>query len=140
MTIEKNNLLKENTNKNEITEEMNKKFEIMQKQIDTMQEKMKDMQNEIEDMKNEIEELNEDNEIKTKQININKIKISKLNSDFNSLKTKLEIISFRDLSKRILDNMIQYIEKKDKNFFFGLFKRKKKIDKLIDNFNFPQIL
>ena len=139
MTIEKNNLLKENTNKNEITEEMNKKFEIMQKQIDTMQEKMKDMQNEIEDMKNEIEELNEDNEIKTKQININNIKISKLNSDFNSLKTKLEIISFRDLSKRILDNMIQYIEKKDKNFFFGLFKRKKKIDKLINNFNFPQI-
>ena len=49
------------------------------------------------------------------------------------------LISFRDLSKKILDNMLQFVQERDKNIFQGISKRKKKIEILNKNYEYKNI-
>ena len=92
-TLEKKNDELEKKN-----EELIEKNEELKKQID-------DLKEENEDLKSDISNLKKDNQTKN-------IKIKELDENIKTLSRNLEIISFRDLSKRILDNMINFVKKK----------------------------
>ena len=69
----------------------------------------------------------------------NKIKLEKNIQSVNTLNKSLEIISFRDLTKKVLDNMINYVSNKDNDIFYGAHKRKEKLDILNNNYKYPGI-
>ena len=69
----------------------------------------------------------------------NKIKLEKNIQSVNTLNKSLEIISFRDLTKKVLDNMINYVSNKDNDIFYGVHKRKEKLDILNNNYKYPGI-
>ena len=55
------------------------------------------------------------------------------------MKKSLEIISFRDLTKKILDNMIKYVDKNDKTLLKGLTKRKDKLNEIKQKYKYNGI-
>ena len=67
------------------------------------------------------------------------ISIKQLRENFKNLTKKLDIINFRDLSKKVLDNMIDFVNEKNGKLLSGLSKRKEKLDKINQYFNFKGI-
>ena len=98
---------------------------IIENKIMNLEEDIKDLKIENGEMKNQISSLN--------------IKVRKANEDAGNLNKLIEIINFRDLTKRMLDNMVGYVEEKDKNIFNGISKRKEKLKVIIEKFNFKDI-
>ena len=98
---------------------------IIENKIMSLEEDVKDLKIENGEMKNQISSLN--------------LKVRKANEDAGNLNKLIEIINFRDLTKRMLDNMVGYVEEKDKNIFNGIFKRKEKLKVIIEKFNFKDI-
>jgi hypothetical protein len=52
---------------------------------------------------------------------------------------KLQRISYRDVSKIVLDKMIDYVDKKSPNFLKEINGRKKQLEKIIQDFDFQDI-
>ena len=107
--------------------------------IEELQVQIEELQVQNEELHEENEELHEENFSLMNDIAIKDIKITKLFQEMNKIKKKLEIISFRDLSKIILDNMIKFVKERDKNFFKGILKRKKKIERLNKKYKYKEI-
>ena len=87
---------------------------------------------------------NNNTEIKNLKKEMNK-KIGKLNKKVLGLSTqviemskKLKIISYRDLSKRLLNNMIKYVNNKNSQFLEGTDKKKDKVLKIINEYRFGE--
>ena len=55
------------------------------------------------------------------------------------LNLKLQLISLRDVSKIILNKMIEYVNKRAQNFLKGINRRKKSLEKIIKDYNFIDI-
>ena len=108
-------------------------------QIKRLNEKNKNMEDEISELKNEISELKDENSFLSEEVNKNGILINKFIKKINVMKRTLEIISFRDLSKIILDNMIDFAKKKNKNIFIGKVGRKEKLKQLNEKYNYNKI-
>ena len=119
---------------------MNIKFNIeldkMKNEIFEMKEKNEESETKIEELKSENEEFQSEIE-ELRSENIKKdIKIDKLSQDIKEMKKSLEIISFRDLTKKILDNMIKYVDKNDKTLLKGLTKRKDKLNEIKQKYKY----
>ena len=80
-------------------------------------QQIKRLNEKIKNMGDEISELKDENSFLTKEVNKNGILINKYINKINVMERTLEIISFRDLSKIILDNMIDFAKKRIKIFF-----------------------
>ena len=144
-TMEKS--IEKEANKNSIYESIKKEL------ISKFSDEMSVMKNNIIILNKKIQYLNEDNSILREEIQYlnegnsalreenrkNQINIKKNAENMKSLNNKLEIISFRDLIKKILDNMITYISNRDKNIFNGASKRKEKLKILNENYKYPGI-
>ena len=136
--IEKNNV-----DKIEPVKEIKKnEKELLKEKIDLEDDKVNNRDEEINDLKKRVKYLEEkisklDKEKEQTERN-NKIKINRLDYKVFSLNKKFDMISFRDLTRKVLDNMINYIKKKNNKFFNGLTKRKEKLEQ-ISMFNFKEI-
>ena len=67
------------------------------------------------------------------------IAIKQIRENCKNLSKELDRISFRDLSKKVLNNMIDFVNKKNNKLLIGLSKRKEKLEKINQNFNFKGI-
>ena len=111
----------------------------MNSQLINMNSKIINMDDEISNLKEEINDLNDENGNMQSEISSLNLKVKKANEDECKLNKLIEIISFRDLTKRMLDNMIEYVEDKDKKIFNGISKRKEKLKIINEKFNFKDI-
>jgi len=120
------NMKKEMENTIQILKEENdNKFSI----IENENQDMKEM---INNMAEEIDSLQKGNKKKD-------IEIKKLKENIKFINKDLESISFRDLSKRVLNNMINFVNKKNHKFLAGISKKKEKINKINKYFKFEGI-
>lgn len=83
------------------------------------------MKDEISMMKEKIEDLNEENSFLLSENSKKGIIIRDLSQEIYEINKTIEIISFRDLSKKKLDNMITFVGKRNKSIFKGYTKRRK---------------
>ena len=113
-------LLKEENNKRE------KEYELLKKENNNMKVAITDMNAEI----NRLQKKNNKKDIEMKQ----------LKDEFKLLNKDIERISFRDLSKRVFNKMIDFVNSKNNKFLYGLTKRKEKLKKINDKFDFAGIL
>ena len=132
-------LEKENKKNSEQISVMEKENKKKSKQISVLEKENKKKSDQISELKEEIGDLNEDNNFLNEENRRNKIEILKTSGELDSLNKRIDIISFRDLSKRILDNMITFVSENNKNIFIGLNKRKEKLKKLNEKYNFKGI-
>ena len=137
---------KENESKNiydkkykALEQDFNNKFNQLENKISVLEKENTKMAEQISELKEEIEDLNQDNDFLNEENRRNKIEILKISDELNSLNKRIEIISFRDLSKRVIDNMITFVSQNNKNIFIGLNKRKEKLKKLNEKYNFKGI-
>ena len=145
---EKNEIQK-TTPKNEskpLNEEMSLKIEKLENEIILLKEQNKELVTQVndltkknEDLTGQFKDLYEEYSFLIDDNSKKDIQIKKLYQDINEINKKLEIISFRDLSKKILDNMLQFVQERDKNIFQGISKRKKKIEILNKNYEYKNI-
>jgi len=122
------------------------KFFNLQKKIDNLQienknmkEKMEGMKEKMEDMKEEI--VNLEREIDSlKNKNVKKdVEISFLKESCRSLSKDITRISYRDLSKEVLNDMIIFVNNKNNKLLKGINKRKDKLNKINNEFTFKDI-
>ena len=102
------------------------------KEYELLQEKNNDMKDAINDMNVEITSLQNKNNKKD-------IELKQLKDEFKLINKDIERISFRDLSKRVLNKMIAFVNNKNNKFLYGLTKRKEKLDKINAQFDFKGI-
>ena len=121
-------------------------FKQMQKEMSKLKNEMSEVKAENKGLKNEISKLKEKNEEMENDIDyLNQendkkdLKISKTHEEVKILNKCLVIIGFRDLSKRVLDNMINFVSKKNAKIFQGLSKRKEKLKKINNNYQYDGI-
>ena len=124
---------------NKIKNELNNKISLLTKKNKNLINENKQLKKIISDIKSENTKIKNkiNNMISEKEINI--IKIKKMKEENNLLKKVLERISYRDLTKKILDNMIDYISLKNKKIFAGLSKRKEKLMQIKKSYNYTNI-
>jgi len=109
--------------------EMENKIQTLKEENDNKFINMKEM---INNMSDEIDSLQKENRKKD-------IEIKQLKDDLKFVNRDLESISFRDLSKRVLNNMINFVNKKNDKLLAGISKRKEKINKINKYFKFDGI-
>ncbi len=126
------NILRKNSN-------METQISNLVKERYIIEDKINNMNDTILSLKEEINDLNEEKGDMQNHISSLDIKIKKSNAEACKLNKLIEIISFRDLTKRMLDNMIEYVENRDKKILNGISKRKEKLQIIIDKFNFNDI-
>ena len=110
---------------NEEKEHANKRLDEIESENKVIKEENKAMKDDISSLK--IKNIKQDIEIKN------------LNNKIKRLTLELERISFRDLSKRVLNNMINYVKIKNGKLLEGLTKRKEKLNKINESFDFKDI-
>lgn len=142
------NLKKEMENKIQILKKENEnELQILKKENENVKKEnenkiqilKKENENELQDMKEKINNMNEEIDSLQRENRKKDIEIKQLKDDFKFVNMDLERISFRDLSKRILNNMINFVNKKNGKLFAGLSKRKEKLNKINKCFKFDGI-
>lgn len=118
---------------------MNSKISELIKEKSVTEDKIINLNDEISNLKEEINDLNNNNGQMQNQITSLNSKVKKAIEDAGNLNRLIEIISFRDLTKRMLDNMIRYVKEKDENILNGISKRKEKLKIIFEKFNFKDI-
>ena len=122
------------------------KFFNLQKKIDNLQienknmkEKMEGMKEKMEDLKEEIENLEREiDSLKNKNLKQD-VEISFLKESCRSLSKDITRISYRDLSKEVLNDMIIFVNNKNNKLLKGINKRKDKLNKINNEFTFKDI-
>ena len=115
----------------------NNQYELLIKEFN---DKFSKLENEISLLENEIiNNLKKDHSALSEKYRRNEIKFTKNIQNVNFLNKNLQSISYRDLTKRILDNMIHYISNKENGIFNGAYKRKEKLGILNNSYNYPGI-
>ena len=103
----------------------------------------KEMENKIQTLKeendNKFNNMSEKIDYLQKEIIKKDIEIKQLKDELKFVNRDLESISFRDLSKRVLNNMINFVNKKNGKLLAGISKRKEKINKINQCFKFDGI-
>ena len=93
----------------------------------------------LDEIENENKETKDDiSSFKNKNIKQD-IEIKNLNNKIKIMTLELERTSFRDLSKRVLNNMINYVKIKNGKLLGGMTKRKEKLNKINESFDFKNI-
>ena len=92
-----------NKNQELSLKEMNTKIEKLEREIARLREVNFNM-------KKILEELEDDNEFLISENNKKDIKIKKLSQEIRIINQKLDIISFRNFTKQLLDNMIAFVQ------------------------------
>jgi hypothetical protein len=94
---------------------------------------------EIQNLKLLVQNLEqEDKKISKKIVKLqNRFKDQSLQISFLNL--KLQRISYRDVSKIVLDKMIDYVDKRSPNFLKEINGRKKQLEKIIQDYDFQDI-
>ena len=134
---EENKLMKENIDK-------------LQGDIDKLQGDIDKLQGEKESMKKRINILEDKDKSNEEEKMIMKndydfkaqkqaIVIKQLNQQMKEMALTLERISFRDLSKIVFNYMINLVNKKNVKLLEGLKKRKEKLNKINEEYNFKDI-
>jgi len=125
---------------------MKSQISVMEKKIGSLDEDKLNMNDEISVLKDEISVLKDQNSVLKDQNSFllsenskKDIKIKDLSEDINDINKSLEKISFRDLTRKILDNMIAFVTIKDKTIFNGYFRRKDKLEVLSQKYKFEGI-
>ena len=95
-------------------------------------------ESQINELKEKNEELEEENSILTQELNKNAIMIDKYVQQIKKMKKTLDI-SFRDLSKKMLDNMLNYVNKEENSLFKFTIGRKKKLAILQERYEYKNI-
>ena len=98
-------------------------------EISGLNEKISDLNEQNSGLKGEISNLESSQTKKNKEF-------EKLKVEVNSLKKQIDIISFRDLTKKVLDSIINFVSKKNEQFLLGIFKRKDKLQKINNEYSF----
>ena len=141
-----NNIEKENKEIKEMIEDMKVEIGSLQKKSDDMKVEIGSLQKKSDDMKVEIVSLKKKtDDIKVELVSLqkenrkNSIEINEIKSNLKLINLELERISFRDLSKRVLNNMINFVNKKNEELLANLSKKKEKLNKINDYFDFKDI-
>ena len=94
---------------------------------------------EIQNLKLLVQNLEQEDKKKSKKIFKlqNRFKDQSLQISFLNL--KLQRISYRDVSKIVLDKMIDYVDKRSPNFLKEINGRKKQLEKIIQDYDFQDI-
>ena len=101
-----------------------------------LNEKISDLNEQNSDLKGEISGLNgKISNLESSQTKIDK-EFEKLKVEVNLLKKQIDIISFRDLTKKVLDSIINFVSKKNEQFLLGIAKRKAKLEKINNEYSF----
>ena len=133
-------IIKKDDSKEKNVDEDNKKKKIESDKNKDIKELLFNLKKEMDD---KIQSLQEENQIKfniLEQENIKKdIEIKQLKENIKNINLDLQRISFRDLSKRVLNGMIDFVNKKDEKLLVGLSKRKDKLNKINECFDFKDI-
>jgi hypothetical protein len=108
-----------NKNRELSLKEMNTKIEKLEREIGRLREVNFNM-------KKILEELEDDNEFLTSENNKKDIKIKKLSQEIRIINQKLDIISLRNFTKQLLDNMIAFVQDINKFPFKEKLKEKRK--------------
>ena len=127
-------LLKEENNKRE------KEYELLKDENDKREKEYKLLKKENNNMKEAIQDMNAEINTLQKKNNKKDIEMKQLKDEFKLLNKDIERISFRDLSKRVLNKMIAFVNSKNEKFLYGLTKRKEKLNKINDKFDFEGII
>ena len=124
----------------------NDKFSKLENKISLLEEDKKNKDKIINNLQKDYSALKEDHSALKKEHSVlsekyrrYEIKLAKNIQNVNFLRKNLEIISYRDLTKRILDNMIHYVSDRENNIFNGANKRKEKLGILNNNYSYPGI-
>ena len=113
-----------------------KELKILVQKIKNADDKISE---EIQNLKLLVQNLEqEDKKISKKIVKLqNRFKDQSLQISFLNL--KLQRISYRDVSKIVLDKMIDYVDKRSPNFLKEINGRKKQLEKIIQDYDFQDI-
>ena len=112
---------------------------LLEKEISLLKKDKISNEKTINNLKKDYSVLKEYHSALSEKYRRTEIKLTKNIQNVNFLSKNLQIISYRDLTKRILDNMIHYISNKENGIFNGAYKRKEKLGILNNNYNYPGI-
>lgn len=130
----------EKTQENFVSDDINDKFLNFRKEMDNkFQSFKKENEMELLNLKEENKLMKEDIDFLQNENIKKEIEIKKLKENLKFINLDLERISFRDLSKIVLNNMIDLVNEKNGKLLQGLSKRKEKLDKINKNFDFKNI-
>ena len=107
--------------------------------INNLQKDYSALKEDYSALKKDHSALKKDHTVLSEKYRRNEIKLTKNIQNVNFLSKNLQIISYRDLTKRILDNMIHYVSDRENNIFNGANKRKEKLGILNNNYSYPGI-
>jgi len=103
-----------------------------EKRLINLEQENKQIKKDKEIMEQKIDSLEKENIQKD-------ISIKQIRENCKNLTKELDRISFRDLSKKVLNNMIDFVNEKNGKLLSGLSKRREKLDKINQYFNFKGI-
>ena len=154
--IESKEVIKDNNSKqilfdlSDVEKLVNNKLECLKKENEkrfiNLEKENKQIKEDNKRIKEENKRIIKDKEIMEQKINSlekkldqKDIAIKQIRENCKDLSKELDRISFRDLSKKVLNNMIDFVNKKNNKLLSGLSKRKEKLEKIKQNFKFEGI-
>ena len=129
LIIENSGLKREISGLKEKISDLNDQYLGLNEKISDLNEQNSDLKGEISGLSGKISNLESSQAKKDKEF-------EKLKVEVYSLKKQIDIISFRDLTKKVLDSIINFVSKKNEQFLLGIAKRKAKLEKINNEYSF----
>lgn len=129
LIAENSGLKREISGLKEKISDLNDQYLGLNEKISDLNEQNSDLKGEISGLSGKISNLESSQAKKDKEF-------EKLKVEVYSLKKQIDIISFRDLTKKVLDSIINFVSKKNEQFLLGIAKRKAKLEKINNEYSF----
>ena len=129
LIIENSGLKREISGLKEKISDLNAQYLGLNEKISDLNEQNSDLKGEISGLSGKISNLESSQAKKDKEF-------EKLKVEVYSLKKQIDIISFRDLTKQVLDSIINFVSKNNEQFLLGISKRKTKLEKINNEYSF----
>jgi hypothetical protein len=129
LIIENSGLKREISGLKEKISDLNDQYLGLNEKISDLNEQNSDLKGEISGLSGKISNLESSQAKKDKEF-------EKLKVEVYSLKKQIDIISFRDLTKKVLDSIINFVSKNNEQFLLGISKRKTKLEKINNEYSF----
>ena len=129
LIAENSGLKREISGLKEKISDLNGQYLGLNEKISDLNEQNSDLKGEISGLSGKISNLESSQAKKDKEF-------EKLKVEVYSLKKQIDIISFRDLTKKVLDSIINFVSKKNEQFLLGIAKRKAKLEKINNKYSF----
>ena len=129
LIAENSGLKREISGLKEKISDLNGQYLGLNEKISDLNEQNSDLKGEISGLSGKISNLESSQTKKDKEF-------EKLKVEVYSLKKQIDIISFRDLTKKVLDSIINFVSKKNEQFLLGIAKRKAKLEKINNEYSF----